>query len=139
MKYVSLIHALNIPCSLETNGDWHKSAIKWKNINMLESTNIIWGNYGIEKNKKLPEHSGSYNVANHIRALLDMLYLNLFQEAQGMNKEFICNSKYDNEIFINVLKLVNTANWDKINEFMNKEYGNKWRNFKKEVLKYARV
>lgn len=36
MKYVSLIHALNLPCSLDTCGDWHTSALQWDSPNILE-------------------------------------------------------------------------------------------------------
>lgn len=29
MRYITGIHALNLPCKLETSGDWHISAIQW--------------------------------------------------------------------------------------------------------------
>ena len=29
MKYISGINALNLPCSLDTCGDWHTSALQW--------------------------------------------------------------------------------------------------------------
>ena len=32
MLYISYMHALNIPCKLETSGDWHWGAYKWKNF-----------------------------------------------------------------------------------------------------------
>ena len=94
MKYVSGIHALNLVCSLDTCGDWHQSAIQWDNIPMRESNGSIWGDYGIEHNRKIPEHSGQYNVANHIRALLDLLEDGNFTVAQGMRKDYICNDRY---------------------------------------------
>lgn len=31
MKYLSGIFALNLMCNLNTFGDWHTSAIDWKN------------------------------------------------------------------------------------------------------------
>lgn len=88
MKYVSLIHALNISCSLETCGDWHASSIQWKRPHILESDYSLWGDYGIEKNKIIPEHNQKYNVANHI---------------------FICNTKY-NEKYCRKVMIINTRN-----------------------------
>ena len=37
MKYVTGIHALNIPCNLETSGDWHMSAIQWEHPNTMRA------------------------------------------------------------------------------------------------------
>lgn len=140
MKYVTLIHALNLPCKLETTGDWHCSALQWKKPNILESDESIWKDYGIEKNKEIPEHKRTkYNVANHIRALLDLLYMGNFTVAQGMNKDFICNSKYDKEIFDKVIMMRDLPHWDKIDRFMTKEYLKKWVNYKKGALIYERV
>ena len=132
MKYISGIHALNIPCSLDTCGDWHCSALPWKNIDIRESDDSIYKDYGIDIEKKVPEHEGSYYVANHIRALLDLICDGNFSEARGMNNDFICNDNYDTEIFNKVMLLKNTPNWQKINEFMGKEYRMKWVNYLKD-------
>jgi len=93
----------------------------------------------IEKNRTIPEHIERYNVANHIRALLDLLYIGNFTVAQGMNEEFICNPKYDIEIFSQVIKMIEIPHWEDIDEFMTKEYLRKWVNYKKGVLSNARV
>ena len=57
MKYISLIHALNLQCKLDTCGDWHCSALNWQTLNILDSKNSIFGDYGIEKNRIIPEHN----------------------------------------------------------------------------------
>lgn len=132
MKYISGIFALNTPCDLDTMGDWHVSALNWKNPLILESENLPFKDFGIEENKKIPEHNELYNVANHIRACLDLIYLGNFGYAQGMNRDFISNSKYDNLIFENVYLLKDEPNFTQINEFMQKEYRMKWVIFKKE-------
>ncbi len=49
MKYISGIHALNLRCSLQTCGDWHQSGIQWKMPTVRESSNSLFGDYGIEK------------------------------------------------------------------------------------------
>ena len=122
MKYITGLHALNIPCSLLTCGDWHQSAIQWKKPYFRDSNDSVFKDYGIELDKKIPEHKEKYNVANHIRAILDLLEIGNFSLAQGMNKDFICNDKYTEEVFGQIMKLKNTSHWDKIDIFMGKEY-----------------
>ena len=129
MLYITGIHALNLPCGLETCGDWHTSALQWAKPTMKESSGSLFGEYGIERNKMIPEHNEYYNTANHIRALLDLLEDGLYSVAQGMNKDFICNSKYDTEIFEKVYNMQCLSNWDSINHFMEKEYLMKWVNY----------
>ena len=132
MLYISGQHALNLPCALKTSGDWHTSALQWKTLHLYDSEKMFFKDYGIELNKKVPEHSEKYNVANHIRALLDLLEIGNFSLAQGMNNDFICNDNYDNEIFQKVSQLQHLEHWNKIDEFMGKEYLMKWMKYKKE-------
>ena len=132
MKYISGIFALNINCDLDTCGDWHQSALKWDSFTLLESENSIWGDYGIEKNKTIPGHSVKYNVANHIRALLDLIQQYNFGLAGGMREDFICNDKYNKEIFEKVYMLRNSNRWNDISRFMGKEYCLRWIDFLEE-------
>lgn len=132
MKYITDIHALNLPCALGTTGDWHTSSLQWKHPRMLESSTSVFGDWGIEKNRNVtPLGNKKYAVANHIRALLDMLAQNRFTVAQGMNGTFIDNSCYDNVIFNKVLLLKPCSNWENIDKFMTQEYKMKWLKFKK--------
>ncbi|WP_454961711.1 nucleotidyl transferase AbiEii/AbiGii toxin family protein [Eggerthia catenaformis] len=126
MIYLTGIHALNIPCSLETTGDWHASALKWDKLKFKDSQNSIFKEYGIEKAHAIPNYNGIFNVANTIRACLDMLEDGDFSNAQGMNNDYICNEKYDNEVFSKVIMLKENQNWKEINHFMKKEYKMKW-------------
>ena len=93
---------------------------------MRETEDSFFGEYGIEYNKKIPEHYELYATANHIRALLDLLEEGNFSVAQGMNKDFICNSKYDAEVFDKVYSMKTLENWNDINKFMEREYKMKW-------------
>ena len=129
MFYITGIHALNIPCSLKTEGDWHASALQWKNIQFYSSEKMFFKDYGIEANKEIPESAERYFVANHIRALLDLLELGKYSIAQGMNREYICNEDYDKEIFEKVYSMKKLKNWNKINDFMKQEYRLKWLDF----------
>ena len=88
MKYITGIHALNLPCQLETCGDWHQSAIQWAYPQMRESAGSLFGDYGIEGNHCIPEHPGeTFYVANTIRACMDLLYEGNFALAQGMKDD----------------------------------------------------
>ena len=131
MEYITGIHALNLTCSLETPGDWHQSAIQWQKPRMRESDGSLFGTYGIEKNSKVPEHSGTFFVANHIRALLDLIEEGNFPTAQGMRDELICNDKYTQEIFEKVILMKDLSHWQKISDFMASEYMVEWIEFLK--------
>lgn len=124
MQYISGLYALNLPCNLNTTGDWHPSSLKWDKITLLDSTKSIFKDYGIEQNRSIPEHSEQYNVANHIRAILDLLNQKQFSLISNFNKDFICNDNYTSEIFHQV-KLLLPDN--EINNFMHKTYGREWR------------
>lgn len=132
MRYITGIHALNLRCSLETCGDWHQSAIQWSAPTMKESEGSVFGDFGIEENEHVPEHPGRHFVANHIRALLDLLADQAFGYAQGMKDDFICNDRYTPIIFREVLKLSQSPHWSKIRDFMGREYGLQWLAFLKE-------
>jgi len=133
MKYVSGVHALNLPCGLLTCGDWHQHGIQWSSVPLYESGESLFGDYGIEQGKSMPEHEGQYNIANHIRALLDLLEQGRFSVAQGMNNDFICNKEYDFEVFKMVTLLKAASHWKQIDSFMGREYYSKWLDFKKEA------
>ena len=132
MKYISGIHALNLRCSLETCGDWHASGIQWKNLTVRESSDSVFGDYGIEDNSSVPGHPGNHKAANHIRALLDLVADGAFGYAQGMKNELICNESYTPEVFSKLLLLKNSPRWLKIKEFIGKEYGVPWLHFLRE-------
>lgn len=132
MQYISGIHALNLECELDTCGDWHQSAIQWERLKLYESNGSLWGDYGIETDKQIPEHTEHYNTANHIRALLDLLYEGKFTIAQGMRNDFICTDKYNDEIFEKVYMMRHLSHWEAIDKFMSKEYKCLWLDFKEQ-------
>jgi hypothetical protein len=132
MEYLTGIHALNLVTKTDTPGDWHRSALRWKNLTINESNNSIYKNWGIESGHTIPEHTQKFYVANHLRALLDLIDNGKFNIAQGMNRNFIDNPIYDMTIFKKVYELRNNSNWNEINNFMHKEYGKQWRLFNNE-------
>lgn len=126
MRYITGIHALNLPCALETCGDWHTSALRWGDITFRESDGSRFGDYGIEPGHRIPCHDGEYYVANTLRALVDLLEEGNFPVAQGANNDYICNDVYTDEFFGLVYRLRDLPHWEKINRFMTKEYLGEW-------------
>lgn len=134
INYITGIHALNIPCSLETSGDWHASALSWTEPNIKNTAISVFKDYGIELSDKVPENPGRHYVANHIRACLDLIEEGRFSVAQRMKEDYICNDKYNDEIFVQVAKLKNASNWEEVRRFMKKEYMMDWLKYEKEYL-----
>lgn len=136
MRYVTDIHALNLPSDTDTTGDWHASAIQWSHLRMAESSDSAFGDWGITRNSPvaIPEHEGQrFNVANHVRAVLDMLEHGRLSVARGMREVYIGNDAYNVEIFPRVLLLRETEIWPDIDRFMKKEYGLEWLGYLEEA------
>lgn len=132
MLYITGMQALNIPCALRTGGDWHQSSMDWQHLNLKESDTGFFQEYGIEGPKKIPQHERLFFVANHLRAVLDLLDAQDFCDAGGMRRDYIGNDEYDDELFSQVLKMRNLPKWPAIDRFMEKEYLMKWVNFRRE-------
>ena len=132
MKYITSEFALNISCELNTNGDWHWGALNWNNPDIRESSESYFGDWGIELDKRIPEHEAHYNVANHIRAILDMMVDGRIGVLNGFRSDFICTDEYNAEIFSKVYELKDFEQWNDINDLMEKEYGSEWIEFTRE-------
>ncbi|WP_304857489.1 MULTISPECIES: hypothetical protein [Bacteria] len=134
MRYITDIHALNLPCSLGTTGDWHTSALQWDRLRIRESEESPWGDWGIESPSaaRVPQHEGMrFNVANHVRALADMIAAHRFTVAQGASEAFLDGNDYDNELFSHIIMLKGTPGWGEIDSFMRKEYRLAWVDFER--------
>ena len=77
-------------------------------------------------------------MANHIRALLDLIAAGQFNLAQGMRDDFICNDKYTSEIFKQVMLLKNSSLWQDIDRFMGSEYFSQWLRFKRNFYERSK-
>ena len=126
MKYITGIHALNIPCSLLTSGDWHMSAIQWEHPTMMDTDTAFFGNLWIEQHKIPPDFQRLVPVANHIRACLDLLEMRDYIKLQGMKEDYICHDAYQDLIFSQVLKMRSLPYWKEISRFMESEYFMDW-------------
>lgn len=134
MKYITGIHALNLPCSLETCGDWHTSAIQWNNIDIRESSESIFKDWGIEKCSVTPpeqDRNKEYYIANTLRAILDLMYDgNLIGWLKGFRDDFLCTDKYNNEFFEKVILMKDIKHWSEIDKLMTNEFMFEWIEFK---------
>lgn len=136
MKYLTGIHALNVPCPLETSGDWHQSALRWKDLTILDTENSILGDYGIFLSSKVPDGDGGFRtmyVADTIRAIFDLLVMGNTAAAQGMRDDFICNEDYTLEVFRVATLFQNTEYWTIVDKFLEREYELTWVNYKEEI------
>ena len=122
MKYITDVYALNIPCSLKTSGDWHEG-YNIKNAIYDDTDTSFYKEYGIEK--KIINNK-EYYVANHLRAILDMLYNKKFDFLKGFRKDFLVVDIYDNEFFNKVYEMKDLSFFNDISNLMGEEYTIKW-------------
>lgn len=126
MKYITGVHALNIDNSLNTCGDWHTSALDWQNIELVESESSIFEDWGIETNKEIPEHTETYNVADDLRAILDLMADGHLGYLKGFRNDFICTDEYNQQFFNKVYQLKELTNWEDISNLMKNEFMWEW-------------
>lgn len=129
MIYVSGICALNIEDSLETCGDWHTSALSWSTLDLRDSSKSVFGSWGIESNKRIPEHEELYNVANTLRAVLDLMSDGQVGYLRNFRDDFFCTDKYNEEFFRQVILLRDNKHWNEINDLMKHEFMYEWDSF----------
>ena len=113
MQYITGLYALNIPCKLNTSGDWHRGSLDWDNPTTKESTNSIFGDWGLEP------YRDTYK-ANHLRAILDIMEdgekLPLID---NFHSDFISSSEYD-EIFKEKVSLLkDVPHWREVECLMD--------------------
>lgn len=135
MQYISKLFALNLPCSLDTPGDWHSTSLNWKKASILDAEDSIYGKYGIETPKINPYNSAlsKYPVANHIRAILDILESGEVGKAYDA-EVYLSNPEYHEELFQKVMCLYGVNHWEKIDRLMRDEFQAEWVRYKMNAL-----
>ena len=134
MIYLTGTHALNLTCSLETCGDWHTSALAWKELHLSDTDNSIYGSWGIESEIKAP-NGKMYKHADHLRAILDIMEDDkwfMLRQMKGFKEDFICTDIYDDIFMSKVFMLKYKSNWEEINKLMKMEYKCKWLKYLEE-------
>lgn len=129
MKYITGIHALNIEDSTNACRDWHTSALNWKTIRLIESDNTLFKDWGIEKDKKIPDNDGLYNVANTLRAIVDLMSTGNIGYLKGFRDDFLCTDEYNKELFEKVALLKDSEHWNDIHKLMKCEFMWEWDNY----------
>ena len=143
MLYLSGPLSFCVPCELDTPGEWRVSPAMWKDENVNKSIrnseDSPFKDYGINQNVYIQWRPLClYNVANHVRVYLDMLYEQRFEELEGMFFEYIDSGKYRKDIFDQVFyRCKHLAEFKEINEFMTKEFGNAWLSYIDAIHKSA--
>lgn len=130
MKYVTGVYGLNIENSKETCGDWHTSALDWSKVSMLESKGSIWGDWGIESSKSIPEHDGLHYVADDMHSVLDLMGVyGRLRWLRGFRNDFFCTDRYNQEFLEKVYMLRGKDNWEDICSLMKREFMWEWDKF----------
>ena len=70
-------------------------------------------------------------MANHLRAVLDLLYEGKFKDLAGLKREIIANDQLTPELFDKVVELHTQNVWNKVSWFIGCEYGLQWLEFLK--------
>lgn len=124
------IYGLNVPnFDLDTTGDWHASSLDWSKAEFKESDSSPLGLWGISQRivKPYPFCGKQMLVANHLRSLVDIIADGYFTLAGGMRRDYLGTDKYNQELFTALDLLQTDDNWEDINSFMCKEFGNEWK------------
>lgn len=132
MEYLTDVYGLNIPdFELDTTGDWHASCLDWSKAVFKESDESLLRDWGIRQVRveAYPFLGEKIAVANHLRALADIIIDGRFTLLRGMRRDFLGTDKYNLEFFTAINSLKNSDNWENINSFMRKEFGLEWVNY----------
>lgn len=130
MLYITGIQALNIEDSTECCGDWHTSAQAWSKLNIADSEKSRFKDWGIEQDKHIPTHEEHYNVANTLRAIVDLLQDEKYMGyLRGFRNDFFCTDVHNQEFFEKVIMLQDLPHWNKINHLMQMEFMWGWDRF----------
>lgn len=126
MKYVTGLWAVNLP-EPDTTSDWHGAAYDWDNPPLHDSTQSIFGDWGIEtRTYTIGGKHRQWPVASHVRACLDMLEQGHVGDAQGMREHYIGNEKYTPTLLAKAQALRSTKHWEAANRLLGEEYGLLW-------------
>ncbi len=131
MRYVTGTYALNLHAPNDTPGDWHYSALNWDAVKTKESSDSVFKDWGLYQTL-VPNHGTMY-AANHLRACLDLLEDGYYSSAQGMREYFLADDSLTPIVFRKVWLLNKKAEWQKIDEFMGREYRCQWLGFKEKM------
>lgn len=131
MQYITGLHALQCPCALNTPGDTHHASLDWTYPALADTETAFFGDYGVETDKEVARLSGTRNVANHLRGVLDLLYEGKFKDLARLKREIIANDQLTAELFNKVLELHTQNVWNQVSWFIGCEYGLQWLEFLK--------
>ena len=128
MQYITGFHALNCHSSLRTP-DTLPVAVDWTYPEIANTETAFFKDYSIETNKEIAQLPGSHNVANPIRAVLDLLIQGKEKELTGLKHKILANDLLTEELFNKVIELQAQSLWNDVCWFIGCEYGIEWLDF----------
>lgn len=127
MLYVSGLHALSV---LDVINVARYPSIDWDTLDIRNSSDSVFGNYGIDSHKVEIENKGKFHIANKVRVLLDYIesrvdLSNLIDAKKdlGLTEDNIL------ELFDKVFLLRFKYNWFSIEDYMKKEFMWEWNKY----------
>ena len=144
MQYLTGRLAFAIPCKLNSCGIWNiskKDFMDEEKFKLSESEGSFFGDWGIETNKLVPGREYCcYNVANHLRAYLDLLMLGEFDQLIGLYDEGIADARCRLDLFMILnSKVRRTPMWEVVKPFMSQEFGSLWDSFLRGIEQSSEI
>ena len=102
-----------------------------RGLDVSGTETAFFKDYGVETDKEVARLAGTRNVANHLRAVLDLLHEGKFKDLAGLKREIIANDQLTAELFNKVLELHTQNVWNQVSWFIGCEYGLQWLEFLK--------
>lgn len=130
MKYLSGIHALNVPCEEYGNMDWHRGSLDWskeyllENNKLLESEKSILKEWQINREIQIVGFQDKVKVASIVRAICDMILNKEFTYIEGV-KNYLCLEKQQVEDICYKIKEVYNED-EEIEEYMGYNFTIFW-------------
>ena len=130
MQYITGFHALNCHSSLRAP-DTLPVAVDWTYPEIADTETAFFKDFSIETNKEIPYLTGTHNVANPIRAVLDLVIQGKEKELTGLKHKILANDLLTEELFNKVIELQAQSLWNDVSWSIGCEYGTEWLEFLK--------
>lgn len=128
MQYITGFHALNCHSSLRAP-DTLPVAVDWTYPEIADTETAFFKDFSIETNKEIPYLTGTHNVANPIRAVLDLVIQGKEKELTGLKHKILANDLLTEELFNKVIELQAQNLWNDVSWSIGCEYGIEWLDF----------
>ena len=126
MKYITGKQALEIQF-MRDNGGASANPPDFTQLTLENTEDSLLGSYGIETGFTVPQHDGTFAVADTVRALIDLIVSCRFSEAEGFRQQPYWHESLMPELFYRVWVFYGYPMWEAVATFLWQECGKAWR------------